>query len=374
MRIFYAADTSPNPEFSSNLWRKNLYESLASLGHELVEFRGDLRQTFLHLDEAKPEHHAFIETNRPQLSSEILRQVRAAHEHKPINLFFSYFYDACIEPAAIDEIRKLGITTVNWFCNASYQFHLVRKISPHYDWCLVPEKFRLADYIAAGANPLYCQEAANPEAYRNLVIQRDLNVTFVGQAYGERPAYIKYLLAEGIDVRVWGTRWEYFCAPPPSSNILRRLGGRAKRGLFRHKESRLPSKIHGGVLSDQGIVDVFNRSKINLGFSSCGETHRPSTEQSERIVQIRLRDFEVPMCGGFYLVEYMEELQEFYEIGKEIECYQSKEEMMEKIRFYLKHDAAREAIRVAGHARALKDHTWQKRFQDAFAAMKFQGC
>ena len=76
-------------------------------------------------------------------------------------------------------------------------------------------------------------------------------------------------------------------------------------------------------MTDLEMIKMFSRSKINLGFSSCGETH----QDDERILQIRLRDFEVPMSGGFYMVEFMEELEEFYEIGKEVVCYTGPEDL-----------------------------------------------
>jgi spore maturation protein CgeB len=127
-----------------------------------------------------------------------------------------------------------------------------------------------------------------------------------------------------------------------------------------------PSKItYGGILSDDELIKTYSRSKINLGFSSCGDTH----QESERILQIRLRDFEVPMSGGFYMVEYMEDLEEFYEVGKEVVCYTNREDLAEKIKYYLTHDREREAIRKAGHQRCLRDHTWQKRFEAAFKEM-----
>ena len=89
--------------------------------------------------------------------------------------------------------------------------------------------------------------------------------------------------------------------------------------------------------------------------------------------QIRLRDFEVPMSGGFYLVEHQEELREFFEIGREIETYRSREELLDKISFYLGHDAERERIRRAGRERCLRDHTWQRRFDAAFREIGLSG-
>ena len=166
MRIFYASDTTPNSQFESNLWRNNLYLPLVDLGHDVVEFDYNLRKTFKNLDPADPAQKKFIETNKPQLAHELLRQIKKAHTDQPIDLFFSYFYDACVYPETIEQIKKLGITTINWYCNGSYQLHLVSRIAPHYDYCLVPEKFRLNDYTKLGARPLYCQEAANPTIYK----------------------------------------------------------------------------------------------------------------------------------------------------------------------------------------------------------------
>ena len=75
------------------------------------------------------------------------------------------------------------------------------------------------------------------------------------------------------------------------------------------------------------------------------------------------------MSGGFYMVEYMEELEDFFEIGKEIVCYSGSEDLAEKIKYYLAHDDEREAIRRAGYERCQNEHTWQKRFTAAFREM-----
>ena len=127
----------------------------------------------------------------------------------------------------------------------------------------------------------------------------------------------------------------------------------------------LPASMLGGTLSDEEMIRMYSRSRINLGFSTCGNTH----ETDERIVQVRLRDFEVPMSGGFYMVEYMEELEEFFDIGREIVCYTGKDDMVDKIGYYMKHDDARERIRRAGYERCLRDHSWHKRFEMAFQEM-----
>jgi len=128
---------------------------------------------------------------------------------------------------------------------------------------------------------------------------------------------------------------------------------------------KLPDNIVGSVLSDKEMIQMYSRSKINIGFSSCGNTHKDN-----RILQVRLRDFEVPMSCGFYMVEYMKELEEFFDIGKEIVCYQNKEDLVNKIKYYLKHENERKKISNAGYQRCLKEHTWHKRFTSAFKQMQ----
>jgi len=372
MRIFYAADTTPNCffTFKSNLWRNNLYLPLVDLGHEVIEFEADLTETYKHLDTEDPNDRKFIDLNRPKLTRELLKQIKEAHSTKPIDLFFSYFYDACILPEAIEKIKSLGIKTVNWYCNGSYQLHLVSKIAPYYDFCLVPERFRLNDYKKIGANPIYCQEAANPNIYKPFDSPKKFDVTFIGQAYGERPRYIKYLFDKKIDIRVWGFNWKNFSREAYLKPIKRKPFRYAQyliKEMFQLDKDNffLPDSIIGDPLVDNEMIKIYSRSKINIGFSGCGDIHK----EEEKILQIRLRDFEVPMSGGFYMVEYMEEMEEFFEVGKEIVCYYGMDDLFDKIKYYLKNEKEREKIRQAGYKRCLKEHTWHKRFENAFKEM-----
>jgi spore maturation protein CgeB len=401
MRIFYAAGASPNAYHisASQLWNKNLYDSLVLMGHEVVPFSKDVTWHFTqypNFETSAEERHLFLEYKQ-RLQSDLIDEISRANAQRPIDLFFSYFWSDVCDPETVEAIKSLGIVTVNWYCNGSYQFDLVAPLAPHYDWCLVPERFRLKDYEAVGARPIYCQEAANPNVYKPYPVAQDIDVGFVGQAYGDRPDYIRYLLNEDIDVRVFGYGWDRYTAPAdmqderPAEGVSRaratlylmrqslRRGdwqglaslmksGAPKPGNAEGKQSDeglLPRSKIGGVLSDAEMIRLYSRAKINLGFSTCGNTH----ETGERILQIRLRDFEVPMAGGFYMVEYMEELEEFFDIGKEIVCYVGPEDLADKIKYYLAHDDERESIRKAGHERSLRDHTWQKRFQTSFQQM-----
>jgi spore maturation protein CgeB len=359
MRIFYASPSTAHQEAlpNSKTWHVNHYLPLADLGHELVTFDFDYSACNYNLDPGIPAQREFISRNRPRFGEALLAQVRSAHSRKPIDLFFSYFYSAYVEPDIIREIGRMGILTMNWYCNASYQFHLVEEIAPAYNYSLVPEKFRLEDYRRVGANPIYCQEAANPNVYRPYDLPQDYDVTFVGQRYGDRTIFLRHLIDGRIDARAWGPHWQdpYF----PSWWML--VGSAVKRLLTGRKwpwAEYVPRDRCGPPLSDKELVEMYSRSKISLGFTTVAEG---------RIKQVRLRDFEAPMSGAFYMVEHFDDLAEFFDPGKEVVFFESPDDLLDKVRYYLRHDAERQRIREAGMRRARNEHTWHRRFETVFA-------
>lgn len=368
MRIFYAVGSQPHDALTgSSIWRRNLYEGLVQLGHEVIEFDFDLEPHYRHADPAVPGAPSFISTRRPVLESALLEQVARAHSREPIDVFFSYFYSTFARPEVIREIAAMGVLTVNWYCNASYQFHLVSEIAPAYSFCLVPERFRLEDYRAVGASPLYCQEAANPEFYKPHALPVEYDIAFVGAAYGDRPAYVSSLVSAGLAVRAWGPGWAELARPIPIRARTRTALSQTKRRLLGQalRPPRLPPGACGGPLTDEEMVAMFSRAKISLGFSSVGSSGGSPTPTR----QVRLRDFEVPMAGAFYMLEYLEDIEEFFVPGKEIVCFEGHHDLVEKVQYYLTHDEEREAIRQAGRERALRDHTWQNRLQGVFVEM-----
>jgi spore maturation protein CgeB len=380
MRIFYASGKRPNGALAdSTIWHENLFGALVDLGHDVVEFVYDLEPLLAAADFTVPENAAFIEQERPSAVEALIRQLGDAHRARPVDLLFSYFYASCTSPEAIGEIRRMGVKTMNWYCNGSYQLDLVAEIAPAYDWCLVPERFRLDDYRALGANPIYCQEAANPHLYRPYDLPREYDVTFVGARYADRPSYIKRLLDAGIDAHAWGPGWadsqntELVENPGDFFSVVRnrRLWRPAASRLYRRAVGypggseppvRLPKLAVGAPLSDLDMVKTYSRSKISLGFSTVAGV----LEDGERITQVRLRDFEAPMSGAFYMVERLDEISEFFEVGREIVCYDGPDDLLDRCKYYLTHETEREAIRVAGHERAMRDHTWQRRLSDTF--------
>jgi len=252
-------------------------------------------------------------------------------------------------------------------------------------------------YRAAGTEPIFFPMAANPALYRPVATAPRYEATFAGQRYAERPGSILALREAGIDAHAFGSNWieagpatvtaAGTKAPGPAGasrhggpwNTLVRAVSMTLRGRNpllaardRREWDRLRTRhaaaLHGPT-TDEGYVALFSEGRISLGFMMLGDTHR--TRHPLR--QVRLREFEGPMSGAFYLTGWIEELALHYEIGKEIVCYRSREEMVDLCRYYLAHETERERIRRAGHERARRDHTWQRRFEDLFATLGRDG-
>lgn len=361
LRIFYAAEPSPHRELQSNVWRNNLLLPLRELGHDVVEFEYDLQLVIANQNSKERDQAAYIASNRPKVTRALLQQLEQAHHQRPLDVFFSYFTDACITTEAIDYIRSLGICCINWYCNGSNHLDLVQDISPRYDYCLVPEKFRLEDYRQMGANPIYCQEAANPAIYKPVATDQIYDVTFVGQKYGSRPHYLRSLVAAGVDVRAWGVGWQ---ATQNTSSQLRKIAGRIKRKVLGQADTDLPAAHCSPPLSDEEFIAMYSRSRISLGFTQVNGV--PHDKLDQPMKQVRLRDFEATLSGAFYLVEYCEELTDFFEPDREIVCFADETELVEKAKYYLANPQQRERIRAAGLQRARNEHTWQHRFAAVF--------
>jgi len=68
-----------------------------------------------------------------------------------------------------------------------------------------------------------------------------------------------------------------------------------------------------------------------------------------------------------------ENLGQYYEIGKEVVCFDDRQDLIEKVRYYLKHEDERAAIAQAGYERTKRDHTYPRRFSEIFEQLGMPG-
>jgi SAM-dependent methyltransferase/predicted O-methyltransferase YrrM len=76
-----------------------------------------------------------------------------------------------------------------------------------------------------------------------------------------------------------------------------------------------------------------------------------------------MRLFEATGCGSLLITDYKENLDELFEIGKEVVAYRSPEECAALIKYYIAHPAEAAAIARAGQERTLRDHCYARRME-----------
>jgi len=404
-RIFIAVRHARDPrEYFGSLWSDSFCRALRAMGCEVVESQVDLLpcSRFMHIGSGFTPEELDC---RARISERILDEVRSAHTHRPLDLFISYFYNAHFDPAGFCEVRRLGIPSVNFYCNSIYQFELVCDVARAADFSWHPEKLARPLYVAAGARPLWVQMAADPSVYQPVAgIQRRATACFIGQRYADRDRWVASLVRAGVPLEVYGAGWgvedeggRTSAALDPSAHATGGYLGRERlvpgsraayleavrenfrrqgwvRGGFRtarqwlHRRasrSLLPviQTVVSGSISFQHYQNVMTASAIVLNFSNVWADGRAG---SPLIPHVRLRDFEAPMCRACYITGFTEEITEFYEIGREIDTYRSPEELIDKCRFYLTHPDEAEQLRNGGYLRARRDHTWERRFEQLF--------
>lgn len=399
MRIFTSVRHSIDPkQFYGALWSGNFLPALAQLGHEVVESKVDLLPGSRFMD-LGDDFNAEELRERDRLTEQILAEVREEHRRNGIDLFLSYFYNSHFNPLGFAEIKKLGIPTVNFYCNSIYQFNLVDQIAPRVDFAWHAEKHARVLYKNAGANPVWVQMAADPDVYKPSAnaVRRPM-ACFVGQRYADRDRWMAALIRANVPVAIYGPGWSHeervqhrskvvsnfasrpVYAPGSLRSQLRAMSknltqdglvGGALRSLqqlrYRSETRKLSPAFlpHAyGPVPFESLREVFSSHEVILNFSNVWADGRPG---SDLIPHVRLRDFEAPMSRTCYLTGYTEELGEFYEFGKEVETYTTPEELVDKTRYLLAHPSVAENMREAGYRRARRDHTWVRRFEQLFS-------
>lgn len=371
MRILYAAMKYDygKPEQGFSFEHYNFYHSLLHMGHDILYF----------------DYMTLMQQHGRDRMNRRLKEVVALE--KPDLLFAILFTDQ-FDPLVLHELTETRLQTVNWFCDDHWRFdNYSRDWAPCFTWVVTTAASALPKYASLGyCNVIKSQWGCNDVLYRKMNMPMKYDVSFIGQPHGNRRQVIAALRKAGINVYVWGGGWE------------------------------------SGRLSQEGMIRVFNQSRINLNLSNaskptdaslpvipptvcpsdtvrsrlsrsldvvpfgsqvklmrkswfsglCGPlTASPESEPTENpdvyySDQIKGRNFEVPGCGGFLLTGMAENLGQYYEIGKEVVCFDDRHDLIEKVRYYLKHEDERAVIAKAGYERTLREHTYARRFSEIF--------
>ncbi len=125
--------------------------------------------------------------------------------------------------------------------------------------------------------------------------------------------------------------------------------------LYTRSDASTLPKVHnrGGASTLTEMPKVFQASKINLNM-----TMRPIE------TGLSLRVWDVLGCGGFLLTNYQAELPSYFEIGKDLDAYESLPELLEKVQYYLTHEEERIEIAIHGYEKTARLHSYENRLAE----------
>ncbi|MDR7521382.1 MAG: glycosyltransferase [Armatimonadota bacterium] len=306
LRLLYVAPKfdNGNPARGYSYEENHFFPALVSLGFTPVRF----------------DSLTLVRRLGRKAASDLL--VELAFRLRPDVAFFVLFKDD-FEDAAVEELRRLGCVTFNWFTDDHWRFEdFSSRWAPRFSVAITTDPRAVRRYQERGiTNVIQSQWGVNHRLYRPLDRPRRYQVTFIGQPHGNRRAILRALQQRGIAVEAWGYGWPR------------------------------------GKLSTRQAVEVINESTVNLNLSKA---------VTGGVDQIKGRDFEVPACQGLLLTARVEALEQYYDLGTEVLTYEGFEDLVDKIRWVVGHPAEADRVREAGYRRVLRDHTYEHRFTEIF--------
>ncbi len=269
-------------------------------------------------------------SRRDSMNRAMLDAFHAANAERPVDIVIGFLSGYTVSPETIAVMAESCAVLNTCFDDkigfpgkrVQGRYTSTAAIARAVDLNLTSAPESLVKYAVHGGLALFAPEAADPGVHRPYDVPYEYDVSFVGGNYGKRGVLVRKLAELEVKVECFGVGWP------------------------------------NGPVSDEEMVKIYSRSRINLGFAGIG--------YSGRLMCLKGRDFEVPMSGGLYLTQHNPELELVYEIGKEIVTYRDVRDCAGKIQELLRQPEYAEAIRQAGRARCLRDHTYEARWTKVF--------
>lgn len=193
---------------------------------------------------------------------------------------------------------------------------------PLYDALVTTKEWEVKAYKEAGAKQVILTHQGYDSRFFPRTVREserskfDSDVRFVGHTQKHYAKRLHALSSLDIRLRIWGDAWP------------------------RYAEKHQWTAIVGQGLWGESYPIALACAKIGLGLLG---KHIPETSTT--------RTFEIPAMGTFLLAERTALHQQLFDEGTEAEFFSSDDEMLDKTRFYLKDDEARQRIAAAGRAR-----------------------
>ena len=257
---------------------------------------------------------------------------------------FVAFHGMHVLKSTLQTLREKGVPLYNFFPDTSAFTHgkWLPQSLPEYDCIFYTKHFWYPD--VSKRIPLrhgcYLPHGYNPMLHRPLELdQRDIaefacDVSFIATHTRYKEDILARLMSlrPQLNLRIWGNGWTERCQSP---------------GVARC--------VTGYAVTGDSFPKAIGAARINLAIMS-GIV--PGASSGDLTTS---RTYQIPASGGFMLHQRNDEVLELYRENEEIACFESAEELAEKIDYYLAHPDERAAIARAGHTRCVPAYSYDNR-------------
>ena len=206
-----------------------------------------------------------------------------------------------------------------------YWRHFIKGLQ-YYDWNFVYREKNIQDYKNLGINNVSILRSYYIKENNFYIsgIQKEYDVVFIGHWENDsRDEIIKYLIENGIKIKLFGTLWE-------------------KSKYYKYLKEKI-GNIKPIYKEEYNLT--INKAKIALVFLS-----KINNDTYTR------RCFEIPATKTMMMAEYTDDLaNNLFEEDKEAVYFKNKEELLEKIKYYLANEDKIKEIGENGYKRLMRD-------------------
>ena len=253
-------------------------------------------------------------------------------------------------PEALAYAKKNNIKVVLFYPDVSMTAHgaNIPASIPLYDLIFTTKTFGITDMETKYdvKHTSFIPHGFDPEIHRPLAVDGNTaftcDISFIGTWSPKKEKWLAYLKEKlpAANLKIWGDQWGRITNPV------------------------LKPSIQGRPITGDLYATAIQSSKINLGILS----EQVSGASSGDL--ITSRTFHIPGASGFMLHERNEESVLYYKEDIEAAFFDGPEELVAKVTHFLSNDTERNNIRVAGHKRAVADHSLDARARTIIGQLK----
>jgi glycosyltransferase involved in cell wall biosynthesis len=223
--------------------------------------------------------------------------------------------------------KIVNVLTDDPFGKYNYAWRFIYNTFKYYDVHFVQREINIPELKRQGAKRVEtCFRSFDPSFHRILfkdapeLARYKTSVGFIGSYEKDREEYIAYLVEQGIPVSITGDGWT--------------------KGKY---WTLLKPFYKGPSVYGDEYIKTINGMDVALHF-----LRKANRDQQDS------RTFEIPACGTFMLAERSHLHINFFKEGEEVDFFTSKEELLQKVRYYINQPELRLKMAKAAYERSFQ--------------------